>query len=84
MNEIDLKLKIAELQDMIHAAHPRMPLLLKDIHLLLKSDPDNVTLLTDEDIAIIVSGLKKQTMTEITTATLKKKTPLKNTSIMDL
>jgi len=85
MNQpLDIKMKIAELQDMILTAHPRMPILLKDIHTLLKNDPDNVTLLSEEDIGIIVSGLKKQTMTEITAATLKKKVALKNTSVMDL
>lgn len=74
MDSNELKMKIAELQSMILGAHPRMPLLLKDIHSILKNDPDNVTLLSEEDIGIIVSGLKKQTATEITTATLKKST----------
>lgn len=74
MDSNELKMKIAELQSMILDAHPRMPLLLKDIHSILKNDPDNVTLLSEEDIGIIVAGLKKQTATEITTATLKKST----------
>jgi hypothetical protein len=79
-----IAMKIAELQEVILGAHPRMPMLLREIHGILKADPDCVTLLSEEDIGTIVSGLKKQTMTEITAATLKKKTSLKNTSLADL
>lgn len=79
-----IKMKIAELQESILQAHPRMPMLLRDIHSVLKSDPDNVTLLSEEDIGIIVSVLKLQTKTEITAKTLAKKTTLKNTQLADL
>lgn len=79
-----VKMKIAELQEMILQAHPRLPVLLRDIREVLKNDPDNVTLLSEEDIGIIVSGLKVQTRTEITAATLKKKSTLKNTKLEDL
>lgn len=80
----EIKMKIAELQESILAAHPRMPMLLRDIHAVLKADPDNVTLLSEEDIGVIVSGLKLQTKTEITAKTLSKKTTLKNTQLADL
>jgi hypothetical protein len=41
--------------------------------------------MSEEDIGILVSGLKKQTMTEITTAVLKTNSKaLKNTSLADL
>lgn len=70
MNPINMK--IAELQEMILSAHPRMPLLLKDIHTILRNDPDNVTILSEEEIGIIVSGLKKQTSTELASTVLKK------------
>jgi hypothetical protein len=79
-----IKMQITELQQLIQSAHPRMPILLKDIHKLLMADPDNVTLLDDESIGVIVSGLKKQTATEITAGALKKKTTLKNTTLADL
>ena len=80
-----IRMSIAELQQCILAAHPRLPVLLRDIHKVLKSDPDCVTLLSEEDIGIIVSGLKIQTKTEITASTLKKKASnLKNTSLEDL
>lgn len=79
-----IKMKIAELSELILSAHPRMPMLLREIHTILKSDPDNVTLLSEEDIGIIVSGLKKQTATVITAGVLSKKTKLKDTQLADL
>lgn len=84
LNPEQIKMKIAELQESILNCHPRMPLLLKEIHSVLKADPDNVTLLSEEDIGVIVSGLKKQTQTEIVAKTLAKKTTLKNTQLADL
>lgn len=62
---LELKSKILELQTAIHTAHPTMPTLLRDIHTKLKADPANVTLLDEEDIAVIVAGLKVQTNVEI-------------------
>lgn len=67
-----IQMKIAELQDALLQSHPRMPILLRDIHKILKDDPANVTILSEEDISIIVSGLKRQTATEISASTLKK------------
>ena len=78
-----VKEKIAELDAVIKAAHPRMPLLLREIHSVLAKDTSVVTLLADEEIAVLVSGLERQTKVEITTATLKKKAP-KNVSVADL
>lgn len=69
----ELQMKIAELQDAILTVHPRLPILLKDIHKMLKDDPAVVTVLGEDEIATIVTGLKRQTATEITQATLKKK-----------
>lgn len=80
----DLLMKITELEEAIHTAHPKMPILLKEIHTILKNDPANVTLLSEEEIAVIVSGLKLQTKTEISAAASKKKTTLKNVSLADL
>jgi hypothetical protein len=80
----DLQFKIASLQECILTAHPRLPILLKEIHTALKNDPAVVTLLGEEEIAAIVSGLKIQTKTEITQAAMKKKTSLKNVGIADL
>lgn len=79
-----ISMKIAELQEALLNAHPKLPIILRDIHQQLKQDPDIVTVLSDEDIAILVSGLKKQTLTEITASALKKKTSLKATTLEDL
>ena len=80
-----IKMNIAELDNLIKTAHPSMPLLLKDIHKVLMADPDTVTVMTEDEVSIIVAGLKKQTATEIaTTLTKGKKAALKNTSVDDL
>lgn len=79
-----IAMKIAELDSLIKSAHPRMPMLLRDIHTILKNDPDNVTLLSESDIGTIVAGLKLQTKTVITAAALSKKSSLKKTTLADL
>jgi len=84
LNPEQIRMKIAELQQCILAAHPTLPMLLREIHTVLKTDPDNVTLLSEEDIGIIVQGLKLQTKTVITAATLSKKSTLKHTTLADL
>ena len=53
--------KILKLQEAITSAHPQMPVLLRDIHTVLLKDPEQVTLLTEDEIAIVFAGLKKQT-----------------------
>lgn len=82
--DTNLQMKISSLQNAILSAHPTLPILLREIHTILKNDPSNVTLLSEEDIAILVSGLKQQTKTEITQAAMKKKTSLKNVGLADL
>ena len=78
-----VKEKIAELDSVIKAVHPKLPLLLREVHSILAKDASVVTLLTEEEIAVLVSGLERQTKVEITTTTLKKKAP-KNVSVLDL
>jgi len=60
----ELKEKCAELSNLLLAKHPRMPVLLREIHTALRQQPENVTLLSEEDISIIVNGLKVQTGVE--------------------
>jgi hypothetical protein len=81
---LEIQSKIQSLQEAILAVHPTLPIILRDIHKILKEDPAVVTILQEDEIAIIVSGLKQQTKTEITQASLKKKTPLKNVGLADL
>lgn len=80
------KLQIAELEQAILSAHPRLPHLLKDIWVALKNDPANVTLLDEEEVAIIVQGLEKQTATTLASVALasKGKKSMKSTSVDDL
>lgn len=69
----EIKEKLAQLENALLESLPTMPTLLRDIHRSLKNDPDTVTLLTEEECAILVSGLKKQTQTEIATKVIKAK-----------
>ena len=80
--------KIQSLSDSISLAHPQMPSLLREIRTTLKNDPALVTLLSEDEIQIIVLGLGKQTDTMIATAISKpsaaKAKALKNVTDDDL
>jgi hypothetical protein len=60
------------LQERLQAAVPDIKTLLRDIHSQLKSDSAVVTCLSEDEIGILVTGLKKQTNTEISTTPAKK------------
>jgi hypothetical protein len=81
-----ISLKISELDESLKLSTPNMPTLLREIHQTLKQDPENVTLLTPEEVAIIISGLSKQTSTQITTSILSgaKGKSLKKISLDDI
>jgi hypothetical protein len=80
-----IKEKIATLEAQLKEAHPNIATLLQTIHDTLKKDPEIVTLLDEDDIGIIVSGLSKHTAVEISAAALKSKTKsLKNITLTDL
>lgn len=55
-----LKEKLASLESAILERHPRMPTLLQEIHRALRDQPENVILLSTEEINTIVSGLMVQ------------------------
>ena len=61
----ELKEKVASLQAALLSAHPTMPTLLREIHKAISAQPEQVTLLAPEEIAIIVQGLEKQTGVEL-------------------
>ena len=67
----EVKEKLASLEAALLEKLPTMPTILRDIHRSLKADPDVVTLLTEEEIAILINGLKKQTGTVVATSALK-------------
>lgn len=68
----ELKEKVASLESMLLAVHPEMPLLLRKIHTQLQQDPELVTLLSEEEIGLIVRGLSVQMKVEINAVPVKK------------
>lgn len=80
-----LKEQVLSLQAALLEAHPQMPTLLQQIHKQLRADPALVTVLSEEDIAIVVQGLSKIQMTTIATAVAKNGTKsLKSITVGDL
>ena len=81
-----MSLKIAELGASVQAKLPNMPTILRDIHTILKNDHELVSVLSPEQIGVIVSGLSLQTQTTITTSVLSggKGKSLKKISVDDI
>ena len=81
-----IQMQVAELQAALLSAHPTLPTLLQQIHAALKADPENVTLLSEEEISVIIQGLSKQTQTAIATSVATKKSgkALKSIGVADL
>jgi hypothetical protein len=67
----ELDRNVQELQESLLARHPRMPTLLREIHTALRLQPENVTLLTEDQISVIVNGLKIQTGVEFAAISTK-------------
>lgn len=67
----ELKEKVAKLQEALLNKHPQMPVLLREIHAAIKAQPEQVTLLEEEEIQVIVKGLEKQTGVELATSVVK-------------
>jgi len=65
---------ITELDGTIKANHPRMPSLLQDIWITLEKYPECVTLLSEEEMEIVISGLEKVVDTDLAAITLKSAT----------
>ena len=63
--------KVAELSGLLLSKHPKMPVLLREIHTALRAQPENVTLLSEEEISVIVNGLKIQTGVEFAQSATK-------------
>jgi hypothetical protein len=53
------KSNLIELQNRLLTAHPQMPQLLQTIHRQLKNDPEVVTLLTEEEMQIVVQRIRE-------------------------
>lgn len=76
--------KIDELQTALLSSHPTMPILLREIHSTLKKQPDNVTLVSDEQINVIVSGLAKYANVSLAVKTATKKPSAKSLAKISL
>lgn len=59
----ELQEKIQSLQDSLLSRHPTMPTLLREIHTALRKQPENVVILSEDQISTIVKGLEMQTNT---------------------
>ncbi len=86
MSSDELLERINALEFALNERTPNLPVLLKEIHTALHADPENVTLMTEEQINVIVRGLMAQTNTYIATSIVKSTTTkkLKNLSINDI
>ena len=62
---IAFKQRMEELKEKILAKHPQMPILLGEIHKALRNNPEQVTLLSEEEMHVIVEGLEVQTKTAL-------------------
>ena len=67
----DLFDKVSALQEALLDRHPMMPSLLREIHTVLRAQPENVTLLNEDQISVIVNGLKEQTGVSFAAAATK-------------
>ena len=83
MNQADqIREQIAQLQAALIKANLGMPTMLRTIHKALQEDKDIVTVMSPEEVGILVSGLLKHTNTVIATAAAKTTTKkLKNISL---
>ena len=63
--------KVQELFAALLARHPKMPTLLREIHQTLSKYPEQVTLMSEEDIHVVVEGLKVQTGVEFAATATK-------------
>lgn len=63
-NAFELATKVEELSQAILVRHPTLPNLLQQIHRTLQQYPEQVTLMTEEQVNAVVEGLKIQTGVE--------------------
>ncbi len=63
---------LAQMEEALLSDTPNIATLLRTIHQQLKKDPEIVTILSEEECGILVSGLKEHTAIEISTKALKK------------
>lgn len=70
----ELREAIADMATKLQEGHPQLPILLRKIHTILRDDPDTVTILSDEERAVVIAGLEKQTQIKLAEIAAPKKT----------
>ena len=80
---MELASQLDTLEQALLAAHPSMPTLLRQIHAGLLKNPAAIHSLDDDQIAILISGLKSYTATEIIAKAPAKKKPAKENLTLD-
>lgn len=80
---MELASQLDTLEQALLAAHPSMPTLLRQIHAGLLKNPAAIHSLDDDQIAILISGLKSYTATEIISKAPAKKKPAKENLTLD-
>lgn len=71
---VSFKNMLLELEDKLNNRVDNFPYLLRDIHQHLRRDPEIVTVLSDEEIGLIIRGIKTMTGTVLGTSATAKKT----------
>jgi len=66
-----LKEAIEDLKGKILDKHPMMPNLLREIHKTVQQYPEQVTLLSEEEIAVIIRGLETHSNVYLATKAVK-------------
>lgn len=88
MNSAEIiKEKLYQLESKLKENVPNIKELLRDIHTSLKKDPDVVTILSEEEVSMLVKGLVKQTQSTVIDKVLKtkkSKKELQQTTLEDL
>ena len=84
IDHLDFLTKIDQFEQALIHTHPHMPVLLMKIHKQISADPELVTVLSEDQIGIIVAGLKVQTKTELTGTILKQSTSRTKKTKLDL
>jgi hypothetical protein len=85
MNQAEqIEMKIAELETAITSQHPQMSQYLKLIHMQLLKEPELVHIMTNEQRAVLISGLEKQAGITVFNATKPKKPTAKSMATASL
>lgn len=81
-----IAMEMAELESALNQQVPGFHTILRDIHIKLREDPNTVTLLSEDEIALIVKGLERHANVTLTAKAAKptaraKKTPISATDL---